>query len=314
MGYYLNPAVCTSMFAIPTDVVDKHLKLASAAHLRVLLWTLRNANINISADDVAANLKLDRDSVLDAFLYWENAGIICSTEKEAAIPTNKTAEIKKPKAVEPRAQKPSRVEIAKLGLEDKKFAFLTNELQNCFGRELRFNEIQSFAWLYEHYGMDISVLLMLVEYAISCNKATTAFIEKTAVCWLNEGVTDVVSAEKMIVALREKRSAWGVVETAMGIEHRQPSDKELELANLWVNEWNFGRDVLKAAYDACIDSTAKLSFPYIKKILEGWHKQGIKTAEDIAALENSKPTTQNGTDKNYFDIAKSMMFTDEDKE
>ena len=44
MGYYLNPGELTALFAVPASVADKHLRLASAEQLKVLLWCLKNAD------------------------------------------------------------------------------------------------------------------------------------------------------------------------------------------------------------------------------------------------------------------------------
>ena len=57
--------------------------------------------------------------------------------------------------------------------------------------------------------------------------------------------------------------------------------------------------MLKAAYDSCVDSKAKLSMPYINKILESWHQKGFKTAEETKA----KPkTTENFENKPSYDL------------
>ena len=50
---------------------------------------------------------------------------------------------------------------------------------------------------------------------------------------------------------------------------------------------------IKLAYEKCADSTTKVIFGYMDKILIDWHKNGVKTKEDVAALEqkpvNTKP-------------------------
>ena len=40
--YICGNGVWSSVFAVPSDVVDKYIKLAGAAQLKVLLWILRN--------------------------------------------------------------------------------------------------------------------------------------------------------------------------------------------------------------------------------------------------------------------------------
>ena len=43
MKFSINLGAWNSVFAIPTQVVDQHLKLAGGVHLKVLLWLLRHA-------------------------------------------------------------------------------------------------------------------------------------------------------------------------------------------------------------------------------------------------------------------------------
>ena len=124
---------------------------------------------------------------------------------------------------------------------------------------------------------------MVVEYAISENKKTIGFISKIAQSWQSAGVDSLEAASKYLEKLSSQKSSWVIVEKSFGIEHRQPSEKELLFSEKWVIEWGFNREMLKAAYDSCVDSKAKLSMPYINKILEGWHMRGYKTPEDTKA-------------------------------
>ena len=44
MGYKVNPESLSAVFMVPSQIVDKHIKLASGQQLKVLLWILRNAS------------------------------------------------------------------------------------------------------------------------------------------------------------------------------------------------------------------------------------------------------------------------------
>ena len=46
--------------------------------------------------------------------------------------------------------------------------------------------------------------------------------------------------------------------------------------------------MLILAYNICIDATSKLSFAYINKILEKWHKAGYQKPEDVEAAEQKQ--------------------------
>ena len=54
------------------------------------------------------------------------------------------------------------------------------------------------------------------------------------------------------------------------------------------------------SYNRCIDSTAKLSFSYMNKVLENWYKKGIKTVEETK-ISDSKAKSDNER-KLSFDI------------
>ena len=88
------------------------------------------------------------------------------------------------------------------------------------------------------------------------------------------------------MALYDK--SWAVVCKAFGIERRKPSKKEETLSLLWVNDWKISPEMLKEAYDICVDSKSKYSFAYIAKIIENWHNNGYKKVEDIKPKANDK--------------------------
>lgn len=190
---------------------------------------------------------------------------------------------------------------------------LLREAQLKFGRNLKNNEATTLVWLYEDHGMDISVILMLLQYAVNEKRCNISFIEKTAVNWINRGVETITDAEKIIAEEARKKLAWSVVERTFGIEKRKPSAKESELSNLWINDWNISTELLKSAYDICIDATSKLSFPYIAKLIEQWHKNGFKSSEDI---KNSSRTDKKNQKKNDFaaydlDLFEKMLNSDD---
>ena len=314
MGYFLNATELYSGFVVPTSVVDKHLKLASATHLRVLLWCMRFQNYNITS--VAEGLKLDADSVEDAFMYWHEAGVLGKIEEasspEPCVPQNNEKPAPKHKAVSGSSIKPTREEVAKRGLECEEIAFILHETELKFGRTLRHSEASTLTWLYDDQGLNASLILMIVGFAVSEGRPNIGFIERTAVDWVNDGVNDIESAEKRLVTMRQRRSAWHLVETAMGIEHRSPSKTELELADKWVNEWEYGRDIIRLAYETCVDSTSKFSMPYIKKIISEWHKSGVKTIEDIEKLQKPAQKSAAGSGDQYMDFFNSLIMKNEE--
>lgn len=291
MKYSLNTNAMTAPFFVPSSVADKHIKLATATQLKVLLVFLKNVTLGTSPEDIAEFLRLPLTEVCDALDFWVDREILCSAGKEV-LPVSEKEE--PAKVVRPTVIKPSREEIAKAADSDPKISFLIGEAEMKLARGLRDSEIRTLCWLYMDCGMDVSLVLMLVEYAISEGKATVSFIEHTAVSWLDSGVTTLSQAEEQIEERNRKKTAWSIVVSAFGMDYRMPSDKELEFADRWVTRWGFGRELLREAYNICVDKNAKLSMPYINKILEKWHKDGIKTVEETKGPAKPKK------DKNGF--------------
>lgn len=300
MIYNVNPAIFSSTYAIPTDVADKYLKIATHTQLKVLLYFMRNISDGIDSQKISDALRLDINETEDALLFWQQCGILTgATPKE------------EPKTVVVKSTLPSRTDVIKRGLEDKQLMFLLREAQLKFGRNLKQNESQLLVSLYDDHGMDPSVILLLLGYAVREGKCNLTFVKKTATHWLESGVETVMDAENLIAESAKQNLAWSVVQSAFGIERRNPSTKEAELSNLWVNEWKISTELLKAAYDACVDAKTKLSMPYVSKIIESWHKDDITNPEQISAKKkNVKPQGKNDYAGYDLDLFEKMLNDD----
>lgn len=283
MDYMLNPSAMQSVFMVPGVVAKSYLKLASAEQLRVLLCALSSISSGIEPAKIADELSIPPESVSDALDFWCEAGVFsCNNtlQLEAKPEKRVTAKVEHPK--------PTREEIAMMGATDENVVFLLREAEIKFRRPLRFSEMQSLVSLYADDGMDVALILMIVEYAISEGKNSIGFINSTARDWLADGVDTVSAAEEQIEKTTRQRSAFAIVEKVFGLERRKPSTKELLYSEKWIIEWKFTREMLKEAYNICIDANAKISMPYINKILENWHSKGYKTVEETRIQKQEK--------------------------
>lgn len=284
MDYYLNPANFNSAFSVPSAVVDRHLKFAKAEHVKILLYLLKNMSDDLSEATIASELSVSEYEVGEALLYWADAGILMPK-----VPLERPKETEK-KAVIKNA-KPTRNDVARRGLEDPKIQFMLREAQIKFGRNLKNNETSTLVWLYDDQGLDVSLILLIIQYAAGRNKLNMRFVESVAVDWVNKGIDNITDADAELRRITAGEQAWKTVSAAFGLESRKPSKNEAEKSLMWVDEWHISGEMLSAAYDACIDAKSKFSFPYVEKIIESWHKKGYKTPDDI---EKKKVEKKNG--------------------
>lgn len=280
MSYLINPKAFSAVFTVPAAVADKHLKLARGEHIKVLLYIMRNMSVNPNNAEIAAATGLSEYDVAEALLYWEGVGILMPDGKPA-----EKAEVKAP-AVKQNA-KPDRADVARRGAEDEKIRYLLTETQMKLGRNLKSNESSTLVWLYDDLGLDVSLILMIVQYAAAHGKARIGFIESTATDWVDRGIGTIAAADKELNQMAMSEQAWGIVCSAFGLEKRKPSKNELKLSLMWVDEWKMSREMLTAAYNACVDGISKFDMKYVSKILENWHEKGYKTPDDIEEKKNS---------------------------
>ena len=286
MDYIINPASMSSVFMIPSAVVDSHIKIATEKQLKVLLFFLKNIANGVETQEIADNLKLSVSEVDDALYFWADAGVLLAKEQPKL---EETAEKTSKKVVKPQVIKPTMEEIAMMGSTDENIVFLLREAEMKFKRPLSGNERQSLVWLYSDQGMQVSLILMLIEYANNENRLNMRFIESSAISWLDAGVTSILDAEKEIERQAGRKTAWGIVQRTFGIDSRKPSAKELDFSETWIINWGFNSNMLKLAYDICVDAKSKVDMRYINKVLESWNSKGIKTPEDVEK-DNKKPS------------------------
>lgn len=294
MNYTVNLGSWNSVFAVPCSVVDKNLKLAGSVQLKVLLWTLRHAGQPFQVQDVAGALGIDPADVKDAMQYWQEAGLFSAEESSAnALPPQPqiqnapkpetsaanaaTPESAKTRRVLSRPQKPDTKFVAKRMEESTEISCLMQSAQQILGRLISGGESATLLMIHDEFGLPSDVIAMLLQYAASIGKANMRYIEKMAMNWADEEINTHEKAEEKLRRLAECRQAWRKVEQAIGMPHRVPSTKEEAFANTWVNEWNFGSDMIREAYDRAVDAIGKFSASYMNRILERWKKANIST-------------------------------------
>ncbi len=278
MEYFINPAVFSSNFAMPSDVADKYLKLAKGEHIKVLIYIMRNIASLPCVEKISSDIDVCEYDVKEALLFWADAGIL--------IPQNNTVKENEKEKTVKKSLKPQREDVARRGLEDPKIRYLLNETQLKLGRNLKTNETSTLVWLYDDQGLEVSLILLIVQYAVSHGKPNMRFIESVAIDWIDKGIDNLSDADEELRKLALGEQAWNSVRQAFGIDRRKPSKKETEFAVKWLEEWKFSKEMLEIAYDKCVEKNSKISFPYINGILQKWFKDGVKTPSDI---EEKKP-------------------------
>ena len=78
--------------------------------------------------------------------------------------------------------------------------------------------------------------------------------------------------------------------------------KQLDYCSTWVSEWKFSPEMLREAYERCVDSKGEMKFNYIDGILKRWHNNGIQNKNDLADFENAKKKKEPASTSSSYDI------------
>ncbi len=326
MKYEMNLGAWNRIFAVPAAVVDDHLKLAGSAQLKVLLWVLRHAGTMNEAETIGKALGLSRADVCDAMQYWIEAGLVIADDgtlsppaaapvpasvstppvTEAPVPSSADAPEKvqtapppappAEEAAEPkqprRTMRPrqlSTLEVTERINGTDEIRYMIDAAESIFARPLTTPEMGALVNLHDWDGLPGDVIIMIIQYALSNGKCNMSYIEKMAVSWAAEGINTHEKAEAKVRWLDERNASWNRISRLFGIEKRPPSAAESEAVTRWMTEWKFTDDMLREAYNRCVDSTGKVKFNYINKILERWYKQNLRTIQDVRAETERKP-------------------------
>ncbi len=300
MNYYINPnSALLGAFTVPTSVVDRYFKLSKAEHIKVLLYILRNMT-DIPPESVIADAcGVSEYEVKEALLYWADAEILLPKDEPLAA-------VKKPKKTGVKLnEKPTRSDVLKRSLEDSKIQYLLLEAQKKFARNLKDNEARTLVWLYDDKGMDISLIILVLQYAAIRGKMNISFIEALCIELADKGIDNITDADAELHKKDLGEKAWLVVSSAFGIEKRKPSQKEFDASVKWINEWKISKELLTAAYDECVDKKSKLVFSYVAKIIENWHNSGYTSPEDVKKA--TKPQKQQDFVSYDIDLYEKML-------
>ena len=286
-------AAIGQIFALPAAVVDAHLKLCGAAQLKVLLWWSRHGGGDFDAAQCSAAVGLSPVDCLDAMHYWQEAGLVAAEGAAApmavpvsvSIPAVPAAPV--PAALSaarrPCTVKPDFASVMQAQQEDGDFAALLTVSESRLGRCLSHSDMQTLLYLRDTAGMPTEVILMALEYAVQHGHANMRYIEKTVLGWCDDGITSVQAAEAHLCAMRRRESAAAAVEQLLGLPTRLGL-ADSRLADKWINEWHIPNEVLLMADEVARKRAVKQPMRYLDTVLEGWLRDGARTAEEVLGL------------------------------
>ncbi len=290
MAYRINPAALSSMFAVPTKVVDNCIKLASASQLKTLLWIYRHTAEPIDPAIISKDIGYSPADISDALValcQWDV--LVSDNEKIEVIPAPKKVEkteAEAKKELEPlQAVKPTNEQIIRRCKESPEIKNMFNDIQTLLGKTIGYDSQAVLIMMHDHYGLPIEVIYMLVDYCNSIGKNGFSYIASVGKDWGEKEIDSIEKADEQIKILNECNGLWKEFARMAGIQNPRPSSYQSAYLRQWSQDMKFNVEMIYLAYEEMLNHSTRISFPYMNKVLATWHSKGIKTPEDI---ENEK--------------------------
>lgn len=292
-----NDTVVSNVF------LDRYMCDANGEFVKVYLYLLRSISLGaVGLSDIADRLNLTEKDVIRALKYWDKQKVLkvsFSTKDEpesitfvnlnepseykeqqaATISTVVTEDTKTLGVPEKVKYSPAQVRRLKDQEEIKELLFI---VEQYLGKALNSSDVSTILYIYKDLKFSIDLIEYLIEYCVTNNHTSMAYIETVALAWFDKGFTSVADA-KSSAAIYSKRTA--IVSRSFGISNRTLTPVELDFINRWYDEYGFDPDLVEEACKRTIMAMNKPNFSYADGILKKWKTAAVRNMDDIKKVD-----------------------------
>lgn len=289
----------TGKDGIPPEGLGALLSKADEQDLRVLVGLLLSANREdgtVRAEELPDLIGMEASSVEASLKFWRGAGVLetgkaVKAEKTSAPSEKKTAPAHRGGAVERTATlgEYSTAELATLMEQRRISAEFVDEAQRIIGKIFRVYDTGILVGIVDQLGFEEEAVLAILAYIVRRGKKTLRYAEQMAMALYDEGLTDTEAVLARIHRMEQSAETVTKIKQLFGFGSRELTATEKKLFTTWTETFGYDLEVVRLAYDITVDTIQKPVPKYAGSILESWHKEGLRTAEEVGRyLETSR--------------------------
>jgi len=268
--------------------IDSYMATANGEYVKVYLYLLRHLgseNQEITISSLADVFEHTEKDIFRALVYWEKAGLLSLTYSEGGeILAVEILDVMNKKAGHKEYPQPAPKTSKKLAelQKNEEFSRLMYIAQQYMGTTIKPTDCDIFANLYTGLHFSVELLEFLIELSVSNGHISVRYMESVALDWHQRGITTVEEAREYASSYNKESL---IVMKAFGLSNRRPVTIEKNMIDKWFHTYGFCAGVITEACSRTIAKIHQPSFEYADKILSTWKEQGVKTKEDIEALD-----------------------------
>ena len=285
---------------VSNDFLDRFLPEANGDFLKVYLYLLRTAGRraeSFSLCGIADRMNCTEKDVERALRYWEKEGVLQLAYDEDGALTELAFASSFAPGLHASKTAPSSVEkssditserLQELGeREDIRELFFI--AQQYLGKPLTRTEMQKLCFFYDGLQLSPDLIDYLIEYCISKGHPSFHYIEKVAMNWKEQGITTVREARK--AAGSYHREYYDILK-ALGINNHHPVDAETRVMKKWIEKYEFPMEIITEACTRTVMNASRPTLSYVDGILSKWNARGVRTMDDVLALDREHARNQ----------------------
>ena len=261
---------------------------------------------SISPNDMAVQLGITENRLIEAWDYWEELGAIkkryldgegrldFSVEflnlKEQLYGDTEEEELSQRGVGLGANQEASRSAFGNEALKN-----LLDQIEKKLARPLSVNELQTVISWVEDLKAAPEVVIQGVDYCIGKGKSSFNYMSAVIEAWIEQGLDTQEKVTEYIEEYDQKFVRYRRVMQSLGLS-RNPTEEERRIMDVWFDDMGYRMD---RVLEAC-STTAGISNPnikYVNTVLSNWQNEAVKEKRDV----NEKQKVSNTELKEFYD-------------
>ena len=256
----------------------------------------RVVDTDLCKDSIIQILGIDSGEFESAVAFWRGAKVLKiskGTKKSETTKSETITEVKAETKIEDKLPDYTQSEMADKISQITDLKDVIDECQQILGKIFSPSDVSVIVGMADRLALSGEYIIMFVAYCAGMEKKSLRYIEKAACALYDDGI-DTPDKLASYIENKEKCHEESVkIRRMMGCADRALSPKESALLKKWLEQYSYGFEIIKRAYDITADRGIKGPFfPYMGAILDAWYNKGYKTEADVDEMLNQYKKSQ----------------------
>ena len=274
------------VLVLPASVLSAD---ATPQQLRVLLWLASDPTLSEKPAQLAKLADTDRATVQSSLEFWKSCDVLTTAGEEITVEPPKKASSPAKKIVTPEKKPLQRAdelpvynteELSDMMEKRASLRMLLDASQNIFGKMFNPHEINILFGMVDFLKLDEEYILILLAHCKRMEFRSFRQVERYAISLIDRGIATADMLEARLQEMEAAHQLEGEVRQMFGLKSRSLTSKEKTAIEKWIS-YGYDKEIIRRAYEITVNSTGNASIPYANSILERWHSEGLKTADEI---------------------------------